>query len=376
MPCYQPFIRIENKKKWLKAKDGHMYHPATIQEASKIFGDRLEDIDLKSENIKNMLHSDYEYTTIPCGNCIGCRLEYSRQWANRGYLESKCWAQNWFVTLTYDEDHIFIPEEVTDKNGITFCKEDDWIGTLVPKELTAFIKSLRQIMKRENDQDGIRFMACGEYGSEGERPHYHIILFNCNLPLESFYNPRIINKETYYQNTIIERAWGGIRNPVKGSDYINPESKGISNISEASWNNIAYTARYITKKIKGNLSDSIYAEKGQIKEFFRVSRMPGIGEIYYNQHKDEIYAKDEIIIKNKEGIISSKPPLYFDKLYQKEYPERFEEIKKRRKQQMKYSQKIKDTTTSVDRLDQLGIEARSKEEKTVKLIREFEKGTK
>lgn len=373
MPCYQPLIRIEDKKKWLRASDGHLYHPAKVQEASKILGEKLEDISAAQEDLKKILGSNYEYTTIPCGNCIGCRLEYSRQWANRGYLESKCWEQNWFITLTYDEDHILVPEEITDKNGFTYVNEGDWIGTLVPEELTAFMKSLRQIMKREYDQDGIRFMACGEYGSEGERPHYHIILFNCNFPLDSFYNPRILNKETYYQNKIVERAWGGIRNPIKGSDYVNPESKGISNISEASWNNIAYTARYITKKINGNLSDSLYAEKGQSKEFFRVSRMPGIGEIYYQQHKHEIYERDEIIIKNKEGTISSKPPLYYDKLYEKEYPERFKEVKKRRIKQMRYNQKIKDTTTSLDRLDQLEVEAEYKAEKTVKLIREFEK---
>lgn len=360
MPCYSPLIRVENKKKWIRAADGHMYHPATVQHSTNVLGERLEDIDAKVENTKNIVGSDYEYTTIPCGNCIGCRLEYSRQWANRGYLESKCWEQNWFITLTYDEDHITTPEYVEDKNGFTYVNEGDWIGTLVPEELTAFMKALRQIMKREFNEDGIRFMACGEYGSDGERPHYHIILFNCNFPVETFFEPRIINHETYYRNRIIERCW----------------DKGISNVSEASWNNIAYTARYITKKINGNLSEALYAEKGQKKEFFRVSRMPGIGEIYYQKHKHEIYERDEIIIKNKEGTIATKPPLYYDKLYEKEYPEKFKEIKRKRKKQMKYAEKLKDEKTSLERLDQLQVEARSKEEKTVKLIREYEKKTK
>ena len=252
MPCYSPMIRIEDTKKWIKAQDGHLYHPARIQSASTLYGDRLEDVDKRNKDLKEIMGSSYKYTTIPCGNCIGCRLDYSREWANRGYLEAKCWDQNWFVTLTYDEDHITILEETMDDEGITFTNEGDWNGTLVPKDLTAFMKSLRQIMKREYQEDGIRFMACGEYGETGERPHYHIILFNCNLPMESFYNPRLINNETYFQNKIIERAWG---------------NKGISNISEASWNNIAYTARYITKKINGKGSGSLYAEKGQRRSF-------------------------------------------------------------------------------------------------------------
>lgn len=358
MPCYNPLIRIENKKKTVKAKDGHRYHPATIQTASEILGERLEDVDKRGSDIKQIIGSDYEYQIIPCGNCIGCRLDYSREWANRGYLEAKCWDQNWFVTLTYDEDHITVLEETQDDQGITYWNEGDWNGTLVPKDLTQFMKNLRQIMKREHYQDNIRFMACGEYGSKGERPHYHIILFNCNLPMESFYEPRIINHEVYYQNKIIERSWG---------------NKGISNISEASWNNIAYTARYITKKINGNLSESLYAEKGQTKEFFRVSRMPGIGEIYYREHKDDIYKNDEIIIKNKQGTISSKPPKYFDKLYEKEEPEKFKKIKERRKKQLKTNNILQDQTHTYGRLEELYIQARTKEESTMKLIREFEK---
>ena len=336
MPCYNPLIRIEDTTKWKKAGDGHKYHPATIQQASKILGERLEDIN----NISFL--SRYGYQTIPCGNCIGCRLEYSRQWANRGYLESKCWDQNWFVTLTYNEENVMTT--------------DGEIQTLEPEKITAFMKALRQEMALNHGQKaGIRFMAAGEYGEEG-RPHYHLILFNCNLPIESFYNPRIKRSHLYWQNHIIEKCW----------------SYGISNISECSWNNIAYTARYITKKINGKLEEEAYAE-GQQKEFFRVSRMPGIGEPYYRQHKYEIYKRDEIIIKNMEGVISTKPPEFFDKLYEAENPEDFKKIKEKRKRLMKQNNRIKEQNTSLDQLDQLQIERRTKEEKTLKLIREFEK---
>ena len=354
MPCYHPKIRVENTSKWEKALDGHRYHPATIYTPSQ-FGEL--------EKVKSNIN--YNYQIIPCGNCIGCRLEYSREWANRGYLESKLYDKNsnWFVTITYDDEHLQKKEEIQTSDGFTYYHDEN-NGTLVPGDLTQFIKNIRQIMKRDYNQDGIRFMACGEYGSEEytERPHYHIIFFNLNLPLEDLYNPRILGsyneKNVYYQSHIIERAW----------------NKGISNVSNATWNTIAYTARYITKKINGELSEHAYAEKGQDKEFFRVSRKPGIGEGYFKEHWKEIYKNDEITIHNKKGVVKCKPPKYFDKLLEKEHPKLYKEIKEKRKKAQKDNQTILDETTSLDRLQQYCIDERSKLSHQQALVREFESG--
>lgn len=349
MSCYHPLIRVENLHKIETAIDGHKYYHAHIEHPNDYI-QRIEE--LKDSQF-------YRYQLIPCNNCIGCRLDYSREWANRGYLEAKCWKQNYFVTITYEESNMKVLEECLDENEITYWNDGTWNGTLVPEELTQFIKNIRQIMSRDYNQDGIRFMACGEYGEENERPHYHIIFFNLNLPLNTFYNPKIINNEMYYQNTIIERAW----------------KKGISNISEASWNNIAYTARYITKKVNGKTSSEYYASKGQSKEFLRVSRAPGIGKYYYDKHKKEIYERDEIIIKNKTGIISCKPPKYFDSLYEKENPEHFKKIKKERIKRAKSNAKLEDQAISVTRLNRLAIEERTKDAKNQQLIRSMEKKT-
>lgn len=349
MTCYKPMIRVEDRTKWETALDGHKYHPAKI-----ISSDRLEEFDHKF----SMGH--YKYTQINCGECIGCRLDYSREWANRGYLESLQYKHNYFITLTYDEDHLPEAEEVTTSSGLTFTEleEYEWKGILVPKEFTQFMKNLRQIMKRDYNVDGVRFMGCGEYGGEGARPHYHIILFNCPLPEETFYNPRISwGKDVYYQNTIIERAW----------------TKGISNICEANWNNIAYTARYITKKINGTGSEEEYAARGQIKEFFRTSRNPGIAREYYEKNKDEIYKTDQIMIKNKKGVHYVKPPKYFDQLYEKENPKEFEKIRKQRKKQTLDNLLIKGQTTSLTRWEQLQIEMTTKEQASSTLKRNLEK---
>ena len=42
---------------------------------------------------------------LPCGRCVGCRLERSRQWAVRCMHEASMHMFNSFVTLTYDDDH-------------------------------------------------------------------------------------------------------------------------------------------------------------------------------------------------------------------------------------------------------------------------------
>ena len=42
---------------------------------------------------------------LPCGRCIGCRLERSRQWAMRCVHEASLHEANCFITLTYDDAH-------------------------------------------------------------------------------------------------------------------------------------------------------------------------------------------------------------------------------------------------------------------------------
>lgn len=45
----------------------------------------------------------YKPVTVPCGQCIGCRLEYSRKWAIRCTHEASLYDRNCFITLTYDD---------------------------------------------------------------------------------------------------------------------------------------------------------------------------------------------------------------------------------------------------------------------------------
>ena len=96
--------------------------------------------------------------TVPCGQCIGCRLERSRQWAVRCIHEASLHEDNCFITLTYDDAHL-------------------------PTDLSLNVSHFQKFMKRLRKRfgEGIRFFHCGEYGENFGRPHYHACLFTSDI---------------------------------------------------------------------------------------------------------------------------------------------------------------------------------------------------
>lgn len=239
------------------------------------------------------------YKFIPCGKCIGCRTQERKNWALRIELEAEKYEHNYFLTLTYDNDHLIIPDTMTnEKTGEIYENDGTWTGTLSKKDLSQFIKSFRTYCKREFNHDGIKFYGCGEYGDKEKhtfRPHYHIILMNCpELKLEPLNAMNRITKDSYYTNKRIEHIWG----------------KGFITIGKVSWDSISYTAGYTMKKLFGEVRDEYYASKGKIPIFAIMSRNPGIGKEFFNKEGIDMYEVDEII--NSKGQ-SMKPPRYFDK---------------------------------------------------------------
>ena len=105
---------------------------------------------------------------VPCGQCIGCRLERSRQWAVRCVHEASLYKNNCFVTLTYSDDKL--PSD----------------GSLHFDHFQKFMKRLRRFY----DDSRIRFFHCGEYGEQYSRPHYHCCLFNFDFVDKKFWKKR------------------------------------------------------------------------------------------------------------------------------------------------------------------------------------------
>ncbi len=216
------------------------------------------------------------FIEVPCGKCMECRLNYSKQWANRMMLEAQYYDSNFFLTFTYDNDHVHY--------------NDLGLKTLYKKDFQDFMKRLR----RRVEPDKIRFFASGEYGEHTFRPHYHAIIFGLKIPdLEPF----------GYSSGF----------PVYISKFINDLwVQGHVLISYISWDTCAYTARYVVKKANHYTKDVYHASHVE-PEFCLMSRRPGIGKTYFDEHYKEIYQTDELIFSTPTGGKSSKPPKYFDK---------------------------------------------------------------
>jgi len=266
---------------------------------------------------------------VSCGQCIGCRLEYSRQWAVRGCAEAHSWENNCFITLTYS------PEKIP-KNS-----------SLVLRDFQKFMKRLRRrcvgVQEIEHPKTGemvkpIRVYYCGEYGDENQRPHYHAILFNFDFPDKIKY--KVNNGYTLYTSKILDDLW---------SDSVDGASLGFASVGECNFDTIAYVARYMLKKVKGSAKDELitktfYTPQGSINvdllpyqrfnsitgevvdvlpEFSNCSRAWGIGKQYFDKYNAEIYVTDTVVYKGRE----CPPPRYFDSLLKNNDYEKYEEIK-------------------------------------------------
>lgn len=369
MGCYRPLIRYEHTENLTMNKDGTLSPYSKIYTLERTGYENYEDIPEIKGKWKTQL--------IPCGKCIGCRLEYSRQWANRGFLESKLHEENYFITLTYDDEHlpmkdfVKVPKQQSElekkiegEKFIIYPRTEEWTGTLNKRDVQLFFKRLRKRIGK------FSYMCAGEYGEKNGRPHYHAILFGAHFETETFYNSRNINNNFYWQNDVIEECW---TEEVGRGAVGAGRSLGFSNISIANWNTIAYTARYITKKQYGKASDEWYASLGRDKEFFVTSRNPAIGKEYFNLHHMEIMEKDKVLIHNINGSYEVTRPRYFDKLIEKYHEEELTEDKERRQYYATKAAEVKDWTTSLSRKEQLEVEERSKIENSKQLLRPLEK---
>lgn len=208
---------------------------------------------------------------LPCGRCIGCRLEYSRQWAIRCTHEAALWERNCFVTLTYEDSQL--------------PKSWNGLPTLRPVDYVLFMKRLRKQFG-----PGIRFFHCGEYGENFGRPHHHALLFNWKPPdLKAL---RFVDSvRDVATSATLEKLWG----------------HGYVAIGECTFESAAYVARYCLKKHYGKGSDDHYL--GRTPEYLTMSRRPGIGAAWLEKFKGDVYPSDEVVIR---GGIKCRPPKFYD----------------------------------------------------------------
>lgn len=239
--------------------------------------------------------ADYVRTLeLPCRQCIGCRLERSRQWAIRCMHEAQMHDQNCFITLTYSNDHI--------PKG----------SSLDHRDFQLFMKRLRKKFRGEK----LRYYMCGEYGETFTRPHYHACLFGIDMPDKEPIN-KLASGSKIFESKLLTELWG----------------KGHTTVGAVTFQSAAYIARYVMKKITGNLAKEHYTfvdEWGAIHErapeYNKMSLKPGIGAKWLESFQQDVYPSDQIITNGHD----SKPPRYYDKKYEKINPDSMEEIRYQR----------------------------------------------
>lgn len=192
MPCFKPLDAWRPRESTGSKKLIFLYNPKTCESTTPI--------------------------QVPCGQCVGCRLERSRQWAIRCVHESKLHKDNCFITLTYNDANL-----PSDKS-------------LHYYDFQCFMKRLR----KQYPGSKIRYYMCGEYGENFGRPHFHACIFGFNFDDLKLW--KVQNKQKLYRSKKLEKLW----------------DKGHSSVGTVTFESAAYVARYIMKKVTGDAAKNHY----------------------------------------------------------------------------------------------------------------------
>lgn len=234
---------------------------------------------------------------VPCGQCIGCRIDRVTQWSTRLIHEAQLHEQKSFITLTYDDEN-FPPG-----------------GTLVKRDLQLFLKRLRF------EHGGkLRYYACGEYGENYGRPHYHLILYGCDFSDRKKHSGK--DQSILYTSEILSRIWG----------------KGFAVIGSVTSDSCGYVASYVIPRVTGKAAEKHYervdSETGEIysilPEFATMSRRPGIASGWYEKFNSDVHSPGQMksaVVKGRE----IKVPQFYDKQLEKKSADELKQLKLKRK---------------------------------------------
>ena len=232
---------------------------------------------------------------LPCGQCIGCRLQKAREWSIRCTHEAEMHDHNSFITLTYNEEHY----------------PTDPFGSLDLDHWKKFRKRLRYHC------GPFRFISVGEYGDALLRPHYHALIFGLDFqwdaePVEGH------SMKEFWTSPELEKIWG----------------KGYVTVAPLNAATVGYVCKYAIKKQTGDhvSTERTDPETGECwevaPEFVTHSRRPGIGSTWIQKWgKTDVFPGDDVVINGTK----MRPPSYYDQFLD---DQALEAVKKKRKDAM------------------------------------------
>lgn len=221
---------------------------------------------------------------LPCGQCIGCRIDGAEAWAIRATHEARmakfasprlCGSA--FITLTYSRE-------------------------AVPVDYSVRRDVMQRFMKRLRKRIGVpvRYLLCGEYGERLKRPHFHVLLFGYDFPDRTKW--RTIRGNQYFRSEILESCW----------------TEGQSEFSDVTYQSSRYVAGYVVKKLGGAKAEEYWRVSpvnGETycvePEFGAMSLKPGLGESWFRKFHGDVFPSDHVIVDG----VPKKVPRYYEKLY-------------------------------------------------------------
>lgn len=183
---------------------------------------------------------------MPCGQCVACKIAYSREWAMRLLHELTMYDKATFLTLTYSDEYLVYHIESR-------------LPNLEKSHLTRFWKRLRKAIKPRK----MKYFACGEYGDEHGRPHYHAIVFNLGID----------------EKPLVEKVWG----------------KGRVDLGTVTYDSCRYVADYVLKKYNGEKMKEVY--NGRINPFKTGSQ--GLGERFALANRASLEEEEVIRLRGQ-----------------------------------------------------------------------------
>lgn len=211
--------------------------------------------------------------------------------------EASSWQHNYFLTLTYADDKL----PYTDKGR----------PTLRPLDMVQFLDRLRARLRHshgDNDKAKFRYYQCGEYGEQTERPHHHAIMFNLHLPDLVYLRAE---PHALFESRMVQETW---RN-------------GHISLGSVTFESAQYVAGYVTKKITGPQAAEHY--DGRVPEYATMSRRPGIGRNFIEEHGASLYALGRVPLPNTTATRAM--PAYYDRKLQELDSDLYEQTKSERR---------------------------------------------
>jgi len=221
-----------------------------------------------------------DWMPFPCGRCPPCKKRRVDGWVFRMLQEEKRSSSAHFITLTYDPAYLPISP-----NGHM---------TLDKKAFPDYMKRLRKLcyawgVRYYADETlctdlvpKLKYYACGEYGSEYSRPHYHAIVFN------------VPDDEMFY------KAWS-----------LDGNHLGMVHVGQVSADSIAYTVGYINKR----QLTTPRRDDDRVPEFSLISK--GIGSNYVTPSVKSYHTVDlsRNYLTKDGGSIIAMPRYYRDRIF-------------------------------------------------------------